>query len=291
MYFGNVLASAFGLSLRRRQRRRMRIAWNIRQSPDDFAAEKAITRVAINLARLPVMRPDLVIYNSHAGLRAHSPLGVRSARNVVITNGIDPARYAPDAGVRGRVRACHGLPPGNALPWVAMVCRYHPLKGVDVYLRAVRTLLDERPGCARFSLVGPGMQAENEALRADMAAARVSVGEVTPLGPVADSADFLPGLDVLVLASHREGTPNILLEAMACGVTAVATRVGDAPRILDDAARLVRVGDADDLAQKIRYALDHLGQWCERDRALIAQHYHIDACMQAYLQAYEELVG
>jgi glycosyltransferase involved in cell wall biosynthesis len=287
MYFGNLIASIVSLGLPRR----VKLAWNVRQSPDNFSLEKRRTRLAIALARLPGLSPDMVIYNSFAGQRAHQRFGFNRRAHTVIVNGIDTEEFRPAAECRTHWRTTHGV---GIESWVGLVCRYHPLKGVAEFLQAVRLIVDETDEVIRFVLAGPGMTMDNLALVKLMDRYRVSADEIDLLGPIEDTAKFLPALDLLVIASVREGTPNVLLEAMACGVKTVATRVGDVALILGDPARVVEPGNVAELAQKIKLALQckedlerrRVGQEIE----LIRAEYHTGQCMQAYLNTYNKLL-
>ena len=290
MYFGNLIASILSLGLPRR----VKLAWNIRQSPDQFRLEKRRTRLAIMLARLPGMSPDVVIYNSFAGQRVHHRFGFNRTDNTVIVNGIDTEEFRPAVQCRSQWRSTHGV---GSEHWVGLVCRYHPLKGVAEFLQAVRLISDENDktdAVIRFALAGPGMTLENPALATLMQRYCVNKDEVDLLGPIEDTAKFLPALDLVVIASVREGTPNILLEAMACGVKTVATQVGDVARILRDPTRVVQPGDVEDLAKKIKLALQ-CTEDAERQRALqelefVRREYHTEQCMQAYLDIYHKLM-
>lgn len=62
-------------------------------------------------------------------------------------------------------------------------------------------------------------------------------------------------LDVAVLASHSEGFPNALGEAMACGVPCVATDAGGSAEVLGETGRLVAVGDDRALASAVEELL------------------------------------
>jgi glycosyltransferase involved in cell wall biosynthesis len=66
---------------------------------------------------------------------------------------------------------------------------------------------------------------------------------------------------VAVIASHSEGSPNALLEAMSAGLPIVATRVGGIPEIAADGetALLVEAHDPEALAQAIRRLLQDAG--------------------------------
>ena len=280
MYLGNALASLLGLITD------VRVAWNIRQSPGDFRRENRLTRFAIWLGSRSWASPSLTIFNSHAAVAAHARYGFASGEYRVITNGIDTARYRPDDAARAATRAAFRQSVGDdTRPWAGMVCRFHPLKGVPDFLAAIARVGRDR---AHWLLAGPGMQEDNESLLSMLKLEGLTVKDVALLGPIT-TADFLPGLDVLALASHREGTPNILLEAMASGVSCVATRVGDVERILRDDERLAAPGDVDGLARAIAFALDNPAD-TEQNRGFITSHYAIGACMDGYRQAYAELL-
>jgi len=286
MYYGNLLASVLALALPKA----VKLAWNIRQSPEDFAAEKWTVRWALNVCRLRIMAPDLIVYNSYAGQHAHARFRHYRHHNLVIRNGIDLAEFQPSAETRARVRQQYCV---GETAWVGMICRYHPRKGVRTFLGAVRRLLDASIN-ARFLLAGRGMDGANRELTGLLDEFGLAASDVELLGEIREPANFLPALDLLVLASDREGTPNILLEAMACGVNTVAMNVGDAARIVRDDARVVAPGDAAALAEKVSHAVRHNGSAEQRiaaDRTFLAAHYQTDQCMAAYLEQYRYLTG
>jgi len=110
-------------------------------------------------------------------------------------------------------------------PLVGVVARLQPEKGVDILLRAAPRIVDRRPECA-LVVVGDGplrAMLEAEAARLGLA------GHVHFLGFRPDVLALLPLLEVLVVPSLTEGTPLVVLEAMAAGVPVVASAIGGIP--------------------------------------------------------------
>jgi ribosomal protein L18 len=115
-------------------------------------------------------------------------------------------------------------------PIVLFVGRLERAKGIVELLAAIDAIRAERPD-VRFVLLGDG---ETSARVRELAAA--SNGGILAPGPrpLAEVAEWLGACDVFCLPSHREGTPNVVLEALASGRPVVATSVGGIPDIVDD---------------------------------------------------------
>jgi glycosyltransferase involved in cell wall biosynthesis len=128
-------------------------------------------------------------------------------------------------------------------------------KGHGVLLQAARDVLARFPD-ARFVVVGDGPVATRRRL-ADEAARLGLNGRVLWLGHRADTADIYPGFDVFCLPSLSEAFPNVVGEAMACGVDCVVTDVGDAPSIVSGTGLVVPPGDPVKLAENIIWAAEH----------------------------------
>jgi teichuronic acid biosynthesis glycosyltransferase TuaC len=149
-------------------------------------------------------------------------LGIPGARVQVLSNGVDLDRFAPRD--RRAARRQLGLDPGG--PVLASIGLLITRKGHDLAIRAAALL----PG-ATLLIVGEGP--EDAALR--RLATRLGVaGRVHFLGsmPQEQLAVVYNAAEVLVLASSREGYPNVLLEALACGTPVVATAVWGTPEIV-----------------------------------------------------------
>jgi glycosyltransferase involved in cell wall biosynthesis len=115
-------------------------------------------------------------------------------------------------------------------------------KGIEELARAWKQVSAAVPG-ANLIIVGKGKQEEEFRMMLD------GSERVHWLGFRRDIPSILKSLDVVVLPSHLEGVPNIILEAMASGVAVIATRVSGTPELVRDGleARLVPARDADRL--------------------------------------------
>lgn len=172
--------------------------------------------------------------------------GVPPDKLHVLRNGVDLHRFAP-LPVESSRRAI-----GVASdPVLLMVGHLVELKGHAFVIDALPKLLAEFPGL-QLLIVGEGP----ERARLEARIRRLGLAaQVRMPGAVSNESlsTWYSAADVLVLASSREGWPNVLLEAMACGTPVVATRCGGAPEVVAsaDAGSLVDERDSDALAQAI----------------------------------------
>lgn len=229
---------------------RLPVAWGIRRASADLGLLDRRSRRLLRIAAALSRRVDLVVFNSEAGLRSYAAMGFRARRMLVIPNGFDLERFRPDPSAGAAQRAAWGVAPGA--PLVGLVGRLAPVKGHGVFLRAAARLSSRMPE-ARFVCVGGGDPACRQALQAEAAALGLGDRVLWP-GPCEDMPAAYNALTALALASWDEGFPNVLGEAMACGVPCAATRAGDAERLLGDAGPTVAPGDAEGLAD-ILFAL------------------------------------
>jgi len=278
-----------GLAARRAGMRR--IVWGIRNTNLDPDKTKWTTRAVVRLCswlsgRLPVR----IVSCSDVAARAHAQRGYDPRKMVVIPNGFDLSRFVPDGRLRPKVRAELGLAPD--VPLVGMVARYDPMKNQAGFIQAAAAVRQQLPA-AHFVMIGLGVDAANPELSAAISAAGLD-GAVHMLGLRQDIPRLMAALDVLALPSHGEAFPNVLGEAMACGVPCVTTDVGDAAYIVGASGQVVPVGDMDALAGKIIMlltmgpaALEQIGQ---EARARISELFEIGRVVRQYEDLYAELV-
>lgn len=222
-------------------------------------------------AGIRAIRPLLQATLAHAGgiiavsraLRDRmAELGAPDSKMEVIPNGVDLAVYA--ARDRREARARLGWPDR---PTILYVGNLVPGKGLDTLFDAFSRLDPTGESAPRLVIVGGGPlrpALEARAASLGVALAVQFAGEV-PHGAL---ADWYSAADVLCLASEREGWPNVLLEALACGTPIVATRVGGIPEIVTSGrVGILAEGTPDAIASALRDALRR--DW---DRAVLRAH-------------------
>ena len=177
-------------------------------------------------------------------------LGVPRERIALVMNGVDGALFRP--GDRAAARAALGLPPDGAL--LVYVGNLKESKGVLDLARAFEDVA-ARHATARLAIVGGG----EARATLDAVAARLG-GRMLVAGPrpLAEVPTWMAACDALVLPSWAEGTPNVVLEALACGRRVVATRVGGIPDLVTGPAlgELVEARDVAGLAAALVRAAD-----------------------------------
>lgn len=212
------------------------IVWGIHHTTlEPGKSSRATIAIAHVLARLSRRVPCRIAVCAQRAVAVHGELGYDTGRMVVIPNGYDLARFAPDAAARARLRAQWQVPEG--VPLLGMVGRFDPLKDHANLIRALG-LLKGRGIDVACVLVGTGVDAGNTALRQQIEDAGLSA-QVRLLGRRDDVPAVMNALDLHVLPSAGEAFPNVLAEAMACGTPCVTTDVGDAALIVGDTGWVV----------------------------------------------------
>jgi glycosyltransferase involved in cell wall biosynthesis len=213
-------------------------------------ADTWLTRAILLLERWSLVHADVIIANSQAAARQLAR-GYRHDNVVVIDNGIDMQEFSFDAGGRRRTRLDWQV--SDATPVVGCVARLDPLKDHGTLLRAFAQVCRTRPE-ARLVCVGTITEPYGAQLRALAQYLQVDHA-VRWIDRAANLTELYSGLDALCLSSASEGFPNVIAEAMACGVPCVATDVGEVRRILSASDFLVPPRDPDALARALLQAL------------------------------------
>jgi glycosyltransferase involved in cell wall biosynthesis len=193
-----------------------------------------------------------VINRSRDLARRLKEAGVPEPKLRAVYNGVDTATFRPTD--QTSLRRELGLNPTDKI--LLFIGNFLPVKNPLLLLGAFAELLAHVTG-ARLLLIGGGPMEEQIIAEA----ARLGITErVEILGRkgTADVARYLQASDVLVMSSHNEGVPNVILEALATGIPVVSTNVGGIHEVVnaDHLGRLVPPGDSGALATALRDVLE-----------------------------------
>jgi len=186
-----------------------------------------------------------IVHVSESQAVEAAALGLAPPSSRVIVNGIDAARIVASARPRAEARRALELDQEGLV--VGTVARFDPVKRLDVLLRAFALLSAMLPA-ARLVIVGDGPD------RARLSRLAASLGiedRVRFTGFIAEASRLLSGLDLYASASRKEGLPLAILEAMACALPIVATRVPGHVDVVEQSATglLVTPDDHRELGQ------------------------------------------
>ncbi len=209
-----------------------RVVWGLRDSQTDAALWGFLGRLSFRLSRLLSHRADGIIANSAAGRDYYIAQGFPADRLTVIPNGIDVGRFAPDPDAGSRLRAAWRIAPETFL--IGHVGRLNVMKDHATLLRATAMACDRHPD-ARLVCIGGGDPVYGAHLR--RLAGELGLADKVSWQPArGDMTAAYNALDALVSSSSfGEGFPNVVAEAMSCGVPCVVTDVGDSAHLVGDA--------------------------------------------------------
>jgi glycosyltransferase involved in cell wall biosynthesis len=237
------------------------------------------------LARFPLV---IAVSNQIREHLIHS--GVRPGRVRTVLNGIDHQAFWRDPGRQTAVRARLGLNADATV--IGSVGRLEPIKRFDLLLQAFAVLRRRRPGL-RLVIAGEGSERSSlerlaRQLGLDLACRF--------LGHYADVAELHHAFDVFVQTSDYEGTPNVVLEAMALETPVVATEAGGTGEILHDGVHgcLIPKGDRDAIIHAVEHTLADREATRRRvaaARGRVERELSFTARMRTVEAVYEELAA
>jgi len=216
-------------------------------------------------------------------------------------NGVDTTRFRPaDADERLALRRALGWP--ETQPIVLFVGFFSRDKRPDLLFRAWRRLGagGVQPRLAFLGAKNTGYYEIDESIAREIQREAADLGrahDLMTIEPTHDVAQYLRAADVFVLPSVREAHPLALLEAMACGLPCVATRLpGATDALIEDGwnGRLFPPDDEAALTEALRQVLADRGaarSMGARARDTVIARYDIRRTADDWLSAYEQVLS
>jgi glycosyltransferase involved in cell wall biosynthesis len=231
---------------------------------------------------------DTVICNSEAILDNLVSEGVPRDKIRLIPNGIDVAASCGPQIDRKQARNRLSVPEGVLI--FVSIANFHAYKGHADLLDALRLARERLPPDWLLLAVGDDIDGNLDRMR------RLSdtfglAKHLRFLGPRGDVETILRAADIHVSASHTEGFPNNVLEAMGAGLPVVATAVGGVPEMVIDGSTgvLVPPRDSERMAQalvQLAHDPDRRRSMGEAARRFVQSAFSLDRSANALAEVY-----
>lgn len=220
---------------------RIPIVWGIRASNMKLNHYDGLARFIAWIEKKLSPYAQTIIFNAKISYDHHQSLGYHFNKATVIPNGIDTDKFKSLSKSEKSLRRHQLNIPQDAMV-VGMFARVDPMKDYETFLSAARTLSSRHPHLY-FVIAGKGTDT-------------LSCGNLPSnflrLGVREDVCEVMNTLDMFVLCSaFGEGFPNVVGEAMACGVPAIVTDVGDSAFIVGDQGMVIPPQNPETLIQAI----------------------------------------
>lgn len=288
MYHANLTATLAGAFTTKS----IPILWNIRHTPYDLRDGNRMTSMLIRLGAPLSRMPARIIYNSNTSATRHQSLGYQVARQHVLPNGFDLEQFSPSQDARQSVRDELGLRKNT--PLIGIVARYHPMKDHHNFLQAASILVEKQPD-AHFVIIGRDIKSNTPLM--EMLNGNKKLKQQTHLlGERRDVPRLNAALDIASSASAwGEAFPNVIGEAMACGVPCVVTDVGDSAWIVGDTGRVVPPRNPQGLARAWEELLclhpDERQSLGLTARQRIEDQFSVSGMVHSYEHLYKDVVA
>jgi glycosyltransferase involved in cell wall biosynthesis len=216
--------------------------------------------------------------------------GVRENRILVVPNAIDPNAFCRQPALSRIVREDLGIRPGKVV--IGAIGRMEKEKNYPLLLSAFSKVHAQHPEVVLLIAGDGSLKGEIQAQSRNLGIAE----DCRFLGHVADVGRLHHALDMLVLSSMNEGSPNAVLEAMALRTPVIATNVGGVSDMVRPSVDglIIAKGSVSELADAMLEVIarsDEARQRSNSARLRVENEFTFDARMRCIESIYEELIS
>lgn len=269
------------------------VVWNVRQGSFDpngtGRRTKLIARLCAVLSRIV---PQKVVSCARSAVDYHVELGYAKKKFVVIPNGIDVVQWKYSSENSCDFRVKYGIP--NDAFVLGHVGRAHAQKNHQMLLDVFSKISLKYHNCFLI-LCGQGLNSDSDYWRnfqiSDFSKPNIRFigGRDHGLESVFSASDLF-----LLSSSFGEAFPNVLIEAMACGIPCIVTDVGDSKFIVKNSGFVTRINDVDAFVEYIEkyLILSHLERdvYKVRAREIVLNNFSNESISDLYCGLWTELV-
>ncbi|MBI1452601.1 glycosyltransferase [Acinetobacter sp. FL51] len=272
MYHANALTSLSVIGLTQK----LNVVWGIHHSLASPKDESVSTKIALGLSKLLSKQPNAIIYCAHSSKQQHAEFGFENANQHVIANGVFLDKFQPNMQL-------------NKPTVIGFAGRYHTAKGYPYLFETMGLLKNEN---IIFKIAGGGASLDNPEVKALFEQYQLDPQKVHLFDQISDMPAFYQSIDAFLMTSITEGFPNVLVEAMASGLSCISTDVGDAKYIVQDLGSIVPPRNAQALADAILAYADkseaEKQALKQATRERVEQNFSIATVSRQYMQVWSQ---
>lgn len=257
------------------------VIWGIHNSAvrlvDNPIQRYALIRINALLSRVI---PKKIVSVSCKGAEEHGRIGFDESRIFVVPNGYAIDEFCPDSKARKSMR--NELKVNDSCTVIGCVARLDPQKD---HLNLLNALTIIKPHCDFICvLVGKGVDDESP-LCCEIKKRELET-HVRLLGQRSDIPKIMNSFDIYVCSSYAEAFPNVICEAMSCGVPCVTTDVGDAAFIVGETGWVVPSRSSKQLAKALLCAMEPVCRTRQKivARNRIVREFNFDKMLNNYIE-------
>lgn len=277
MYHGSLISVMLRIFYPKR-----RLVWHFHHASVEVKDHKVVTINIIRILRyLSKLIEPTIIYCAKKGRLEHERFGFPSAGAIVIPNFLDQEFYDLEQHLQEAGRKLN--PPFKNLIKFVVIARWHPDKDIEKAIRFFKGLKDHG---LMFSVdfFGAGLCDGNFDLTQEIE--KRGLGACTKLNGMQNiSPQLLKNYDALVLSSRNEASPNVVLEALCCGLLIISEDVGDVSRMVSMPPNFVGHIESKEAFEFVVNLSMH-----GYDREEYSPYLSADYCKSVIVQKYESII-
>jgi glycosyltransferase involved in cell wall biosynthesis len=270
-----------------------KIVWGIHHSSlDETHNKKSTIFIAKILGKISNIVPTNIIFCAEKSYEVHKSIGYKCKNMKVVANGYELDKFYPNDENVKNLKNQFEL--NNTKNIIGLVARFDELKDHNNLLHSLQ-LVKKSAIDFKCLLIGANILNTNVEL-INMINKYDLIKNIVLLGERNDIPNIMNLLDIHVLSSYSEAFPNVLCEAMACGIPCITTDVGDASFIVSNTGFVVPVKDPESMSEKIIKILhekenDTIG-WENRKlkvRERIVENFSIEKMIKNYEMIWNDI--
>lgn len=284
MYHADLIGSIFGGFFK------IPVFWGIHNtSLEPGKSSRSSIIISKICAKISKKSPRKIISCAQSARKHHESIGYYSDKFITIPNGYDIERFSPDEKKRNKIRNEFNIKNEDLV--FANIARYDPYKDHKNLINSFG-LLKEKNYNFILILTGSGINEENKSL-VDLIKSHKLQDNVIMTGQRNDVDSILNAADFHVLSSSAEAFPNVLAEAMACGIPCITTDVGDARLIIDRYGWINPINSPNKLFDNLEKAIliknnnEKINLLKQNCRKHIVENYSIEKMIKNYISSWE----